>query len=277
MYGTNIALLQGALTRTPELIIRGQGLQVVEFTIAGSVPQHGRDVTYYINTSVVDKTAARFMEGQPQAGDIVMAKGQAQYQTWEANGVRRKTVKFQTQMIDRASGDFRALLLNDSAGGMRLVGGVNTILFGGNVTSDPELRYTPAGDAVMDVDIACNQRYNRPDGQSGERVDYVTVTLWRELAEAHQHLRKGASVSVTGVMITDSWEDKTTKDKRSTLKIQATTFTELAPFASAARSVPREQREPVASASQARSGPAAKASTPLDPMGDFPPEEDLPF
>ena len=91
----------------------------------------------------------------------------------------------------------------------------------GRLTRDPELRYTPKGTAVADIAMAIN-RY-RGGGDGGERTEettFVDVTLWGKTAElANQYLAKGREVYIEGRLQLDSWEDKTSGQKRSKLKV----------------------------------------------------------
>ena len=92
----------------------------------------------------------------------------------------------------------------------------------GNLTRDPEVRYTPKGTAVCDISIAIN-RTLPPEQEGGERreeVTYVDVTLWGKTAEnAGQYLAKGRSVFIDGRLALDTWDDKQTGQKRSKLKV----------------------------------------------------------
>ena len=91
----------------------------------------------------------------------------------------------------------------------------------GRLTRDPELRYTPKGTAVSDLGMAVNRI--RGGGDGGERTEettFVDVTLWGRQAElANQYLAKGKEVFIEGRLQLDSWEDKSTGQKRSKLKV----------------------------------------------------------
>jgi single-strand DNA-binding protein len=97
---------------------------------------------------------------------------------------------------------------------------LNSVHLMGNLTRDPEVRYTPKGTAVCDIGLAINRLL--PDDGSGERreeVTYVDVTLWGKTAEnAGQYLAKGRSVFVDGRLALETWEDKQSGQKRSKLK-----------------------------------------------------------
>lgn len=92
----------------------------------------------------------------------------------------------------------------------------------GNVTRDVELRYTPKGTAVADIGLAVNRVRT---GESGERIEettFVDITLWGRTAEiAQQYSGKGKPLFVEGRLHMDSWDDKTTGQKRTKLKVVA--------------------------------------------------------
>ncbi|MBI4305072.1 MAG: single-stranded DNA-binding protein [Chloroflexi bacterium] len=77
--------------------------------------------------------------------------------------------------------------------------GLNKILLIGNVGSDPEMRYTPNGDAVADFRLAVNRVYNTRDGERREETEWFTVTAWGKLAEqVNQYIVKGRRTYVEG-------------------------------------------------------------------------------
>ncbi len=90
----------------------------------------------------------------------------------------------------------------------------------GNLTRDPEVRFTPKGSAVADISIAVNRVYTADNGEKREEVTYVDVTLWGKLAElVGKYLTKGAPFYIEGRLQLDSWEDKATGQKRSKLRV----------------------------------------------------------
>lgn len=96
---------------------------------------------------------------------------------------------------------------------------LNKVMIIGNVTRDPEVKYTPKGSAVTDLGIAVNRSYKVGDERK-EEVTYVDVTLWGRLAEiAGEYCRKGKPVYIEGRLQLDSWEDKATGQKRSKLRV----------------------------------------------------------
>jgi single-strand DNA-binding protein len=97
----------------------------------------------------------------------------------------------------------------------------NKVLLIGNLTRDPELRYTPKGTAVADIGLACNEkRTDQATGQVVEDVVFVDVTLWGKTAEnVSKYLSKGSSCMIEGKLKLDQWEDNQTGQKRSKLKV----------------------------------------------------------
>jgi single-strand DNA-binding protein len=96
----------------------------------------------------------------------------------------------------------------------------NKVILLGNLTRDPEVRYTPKGSAVCDLGIAVNRQYTLDSGEKREEVTYVDVVLWSRLAEiAGEYLKKGRPVFIEGRLQMDSWEDKQSGQKRTKLRV----------------------------------------------------------
>ena len=99
---------------------------------------------------------------------------------------------------------------------------VNKVFLIGRLTHDPELRFTPQGTAVCDLDLAVNRVSKAPDGSQREETCFVRVTAWQRQAEtAAEYLKKGREVHVEGRLTLDQWEDKKSGEKRSRLKVTA--------------------------------------------------------
>jgi single-strand DNA-binding protein len=96
----------------------------------------------------------------------------------------------------------------------------NKVILLGNLTRDPEVRYTPKGSAVCDLGLAVNRVYTTDSGEKREEVTFVDVVLWARLAEiAGEYLKKGRPVFIEGRLQMDSWDDKQTGQKRSRLRV----------------------------------------------------------
>src|SRR5690348_15636609 len=101
----------------------------------------------------------------------------------------------------------------------------NKVILLGNLTRDPEVRYTPKGSAVCDLGIAVNRIYTTEGGERREEVTYVDVVLWARLAEiAGEYLKKGRPVFIEGRLQMDSWDDKQTGQKRTRLRVVGETM-----------------------------------------------------
>jgi len=99
---------------------------------------------------------------------------------------------------------------------------LNKVLLIGNLTKDPELRYTPNGIAVVNLRIAVNRRFrDRASGELKEETCFITVTAWDKQAEAcNQYLKKGSPIFVEGTLQSRSWEANDGQ-KRSTIEVRA--------------------------------------------------------
>jgi single-strand DNA-binding protein len=97
---------------------------------------------------------------------------------------------------------------------------LNKVLLMGNLTRDPEVKYTPKGTAVCDLGIAINDSYKAQDGTIKETVTFVDVEVWGRTAEnCKQYLTKGRPVFVEGQLKLDQWEQE--GQKKSKLKVRA--------------------------------------------------------
>jgi single-strand DNA-binding protein len=98
----------------------------------------------------------------------------------------------------------------------------NSVTLVGNLTRDPELRYTPAGAATCQFGLAVNRRWqNRQTSEWEEATSFFNVVAWREMAEnAGETLTKGTRVIVTGRLEQRSWETPD-GEKRSVVEVVA--------------------------------------------------------
>ena len=96
----------------------------------------------------------------------------------------------------------------------------NKVILLGNLTRDPEVRYTPKGTAVTELGMAVNRVYTAENGEKREETTFVDVTLWGRTAEiAGEYLQKGRPVFIEGRLQLDTWDDKQSGQKRSKLKV----------------------------------------------------------
>lgn len=97
---------------------------------------------------------------------------------------------------------------------------LNRVLLIGNLTRDPELRYTPSGTPVANLRIAVNSLFKDQAGQRKEETCFVTIVVWSKQAElCNQYLKKGRSVFVEGRLISRQWEAE--GKTRSTMEVRA--------------------------------------------------------
>jgi len=97
---------------------------------------------------------------------------------------------------------------------------LNRVLLIGNLTKDPELRYTPSGTPVANLRLAVNSSFKSQTGERKEETCFVTIVVWSRQAElCNQYLKKGRSIFVEGRLIFRSWEAE--GQKRSTMEVRA--------------------------------------------------------
>jgi len=100
------------------------------------------------------------------------------------------------------------------------VAGFNRVILIGNLTRDPELRYTPQGTAVADLRLAVTTVRGRSGSERKEETLFIDCTVWDRQAETcSEYLAKGRPVLVEGRLIEDQWQDKETGERRSRIKV----------------------------------------------------------
>ena len=158
---------------------------------------------------------------------------------------------------------------------------INKVMLIGNLTRDPELRYTPKGTAVADIGLAINRVWNNEQNQRQEETTFVDVTLWGRQAElAQQYLTKGRTAYIEGRLQLDTWDDKETGKKRSKLKVVGESLQFLPDGkGGTGGAAPQGGSAPQQSSSrppqQQRSGPPQGASA--APADEFQEEDEIPF
>src|SRR5271157_2011886 len=97
---------------------------------------------------------------------------------------------------------------------------LNKILIVGNLTADPELRYTPSGKAVLSASVANNESYTDAQGQDQKITTFVNLEVWGKPAENFSKLvKKGQELFVEGKLRMDEWTDKQTSARRTRLYV----------------------------------------------------------
>ena len=97
---------------------------------------------------------------------------------------------------------------------------LNRVLLIGNLTKDPELRYTPSGTPVANLRLAVNSSFKDQSGNRKEETCFVTIVVWSRQAElCNQYLKKGRSVFIEGRLLYRQWEAE--GKARSTMEVRA--------------------------------------------------------
>ncbi len=140
----------------------------------------------------------------------------------------------------------------------------NKVILMGNLTRDPQVRYTPGGSAVAEIGLAVNRSwFDKASNSRKEEVTFIDVTLWGRDAEvAGEYMTKGRAVLIEGRLQLDQWDDKESGQKRSKLRVVGESMTMLG------------------NGKQRDGGPAAKrdaAPGADDPFSDKIPDDEVPF
>jgi single-strand DNA-binding protein len=152
----------------------------------------------------------------------------------------------------------------------------NKVILAGNLTRDPEVRYTPKGTAIAKLGMAINRTWKNEAGETKEEVTFVDVDAFGRTAEViSQYLKKGRPILVEGRLKLDQWDDKQTGQKRSRLGVVLENFQ----FLDSGRGDGGgggggggSRPAPSSSAPSAPSSPEAS-----EPEGPAPEEDDVPF
>jgi single-strand DNA-binding protein len=145
----------------------------------------------------------------------------------------------------------------------------NKVILAGNLTRDPELRYTPKGTAIAKITLAINRTWKNEAGESQEEVTFVDVDAFGRTAEnIGQYFKKGRPILVEGRLRYQTWDDKQTNQKRSKLGVVMENF----------QFMDSKSTGDGDSAPRSRPAPPTKSAPPAD--GDAPPppeDDDVPF
>lgn len=158
----------------------------------------------------------------------------------------------------------------------------NKVILLGNLTRDPELRYTPKGTAVAKIGLAVNRKYTLESGEAREEVTFIDIDAFGKQAELiGQYLKKGNPLFVEGRLKLDQWDDKNTGQKVSKLRVAMENFQFVGGNRGEGGPSGGPGPGPGVSAPPPRPArPAApSAPAPDGPSGDAPPGEvdDVPF
>lgn len=147
----------------------------------------------------------------------------------------------------------------------------NQVTIIGNLTRDPELRYTPRGVSVCQFTVAINENWKGEGGETNERCDFINVTAWQKTADAiAEYFTKGRAILVSGKLRQETWEDKETGRKRDRVIVICQSFQ----FVDSKREEGGEGEPRQRRMRQAAPTPA-QAQEPFD--GGMPEDDDVPF
>jgi len=150
----------------------------------------------------------------------------------------------------------------------------NKVILAGNLTRDPELRYTPKGVAIAKLGLAINRTWKTETGETKEEVTFVDIDAFGRQAETiGQYMKKGRPILIEGRLKLDQWDDKQTGQKRSRLGVILESFQ----FMDSVRSGDGGAA-PAAPRPRPAAPPAGEPVAQLSPEPDGPPpEDDVPF
>jgi single-strand DNA-binding protein len=143
----------------------------------------------------------------------------------------------------------------------------NKVILAGNLTRDPELRYTSKGTAIARLGLACNRKWKSETGEMKEEVTFVDVDAFGKQAETiGQYLKKGRPILIEGRLRLDQWEDKQSGQKKSKLGVVLESFQFL---------------DSGGGRGDSEGAPARSPSAAVPPAGpsdaEPPPDDDVPF
>lgn len=146
---------------------------------------------------------------------------------------------------------------------------LNLVQLMGNLTRDPEIKFTPKGTAIASFGIAINRTFKPEGGEKREEVTFVDLEAFGRTAEIiGEHFKKGRPIYISGRLKLDSWDDKTTGKKMSKLRVVVDSFEFLGS---------REDGEQKQASQPDRSQkPPQRSKPPVDPDLDAA-EDEIPF
>ncbi len=160
----------------------------------------------------------------------------------------------------------------------------NRVILMGNLTRDPQLRYTPSGQAVADFGLAINRRRRSSEGERRDQATFVEVTAWGRQAEViNEHFTKGRPIFLEGRLHLDEWTSQDGQ-RRSKLKVVLENFQFITPRAGPSNQPPRPRpdapsdqpprprpdAEPPRRQAPPQPGPAPEAGAGEAPFDDVP-------
>lgn len=102
---------------------------------------------------------------------------------------------------------------------------LNKVMLMGNLTRDPEIKYTPKGTAIANFGMAINRNYSTEGGEKREEVTFIDIEAFGRTAEIiGEYFKKGRPIFIEGRLKLDTWDDKQTGQKKSKLRVVADSF-----------------------------------------------------
>ena len=208
MLGINRTHYLGTVASPPDLKYTPAGLAILELTVAGrgevvTAAGEVKHPAFYNRCKAFGKYADSLAESLQQ-GDVVSVHGRLEYRAYEVEGDKRRAVETVIETIQALAGRF--VTEDDRREQPVLVGGLNSVTLGGNLTKDAELKRLPTGSSVTRLSVAVNERYLGKESD-GERVGYFELQGWGELAESLAEGAKGQGVIGVGRLVNESWDD----------------------------------------------------------------------
>lgn len=154
----------------------------------------------------------------------------------------------------------------------------NKVILVGNLTRDPELRYTPKGVAIAKIGLAVNRTWRSETGETKEEVTFVDIDAFGRQAETiGQYLKKGRPILIEGRLRLDQWDDKQTGQKRSRLGVVLENFQFLDSGNRGEGGGEAPRRAPAAAAAAAPAAMAAEPAPAEQSEGAAHEDDDVPF
>jgi single-strand DNA-binding protein len=157
---------------------------------------------------------------------------------------------------------------------------LNKVFLIGNLTRDPELRVTPKGTAVCQFGLAVNRQYKDESGATRDETAFIDIEAWGKQGElVSKYLQKGSLAFIEGRLKFDSWEDKTSGQKRNKLKVVLENVQFLSRGGGGASAGSGAAAEPTVAGDEPAGEPSAPPSRGARPAPEGPAkvEDDVPF
>ncbi len=153
---------------------------------------------------------------------------------------------------------------------------LNKVFLIGNLTRDPELRVTPKGTAVCQFGLAVNRQYKDESGATRDETAFIDIEAWGKQGElVSKYLQKGSLAFIEGRLRFDSWEDKTSGQKRNKLKVVLENVQFLSRGGGAPASAATAEAAGDDAPAEPPSPPARRPQAPAEASGKV--DDDVPF